>query len=410
MKRLACLFLLGLLLCGCDSPEEEITPTETTAPPPKEITVYLSDAACDKVTWRKISDAFTATTGILVTAVKDPAQAQVVHLYGDDAAELLAAVPAAMLPELPQTQIPGEEVTVADKILPGLMDSYAASPTGTPQFLPLFSSGYGLGYNAALFAEKGWSVPSTWDELWILGDAAKAEGIALLTYADSAQLRELMYATLYSVGGPAFFREAAQYKEGVWTSDIGQTCAKIMGKLASYTYPATPSNITAQCPEKNMQAWLQNQALFFPAKQQTALSILETEKPEGFQLGIAPIMSAGQGQYVYLSTHYIWVSSQCDNNSSAIRFLAFLYSDIAADLFRDIDLTQPIGVEPDSQGDLLFAAGSFRSYHAAVSAGSLHNIFLAPFSQLINGTLTPSEWIRNTENAITAIRASLKDT
>ena len=113
MKRLLLFLLVALMLCGCGAPEEETTPTETTPPPPKEVTVYLSDAICDKVTWRKVTDAFTATTGILVTAVKDPALAQVVHLHGDDAADLLANSPAAFLPQLSQTQSPGADQTIA---------------------------------------------------------------------------------------------------------------------------------------------------------------------------------------------------------------------------------------------------------------------------------------------------------
>ena len=408
MKRLILFLLVALMLCGCGAPEEETTPTETTPPPPKEVTVYLSDAICDKVTWRKVTDAFTATTGILVTAVKDPALAQVVHLHGDDAADLLANSPAALLPQLSQTQIPGEDQTIFSKILPDLMDSFAAAPKGTVQFLPIFSSGYGLGYNASFFAEKGWSVPTTWEELWALGDAAKAEGIYLLTYTDPGQLREVMYATLYSVGGADFFRDAAHYKEGIWSGESGKICAQIMGKLAGYTHPMTASHITAQTPEKNLQAWLENEALFFPTKQDTALTILGQEKPQDFQLGIAPVMSAGNGQYVYLNTRYIWISQHCENPVSAQRFLAFLYSDIATDLFREAGLTQPVRGPGEDPGAYKFAAGSFLSYHAAVDAGSLQKIFLAPFSQMVNGTLTPEEWIRNTENALTAIRGSLK--
>ena len=36
-------------------------------------------------------------------------------------------------------------------------------------------------YNAGLFEEKGWEVPTTWDEMWELGDKALEEGIYLFT-------------------------------------------------------------------------------------------------------------------------------------------------------------------------------------------------------------------------------------
>lgn len=410
MKRSLCLFLLVLLLCGCSTPEEDSSPTETTqAPPPKEITVYLSDALCDKVTWRKVTDAFTATTGILVTTVNDPALAEVVHLPQDASVEFLASNPAVSLPELSDTLIPGEEVTVSSKALPGLMDSFAALPNSVTQFLPLFRSGYGLGYNASLFEDKGWKVPTTWEELWVLGDAAKADGIYLLTYTDASQLKELMYATLYSIGSPEFFRSAAQYTEGIWSGEVGIACVEIMAKLASYTHPLTPSNINAQAADENLQLWLQNEVLFFPAGQTTAASIADVDKAADFQLGIAPIMSAGNGQYVYFDTHPIWISAQCVNPASAIRFLAFLYSDIASDLFQEAGLVQPIVQQEDSSENLKVATGSFRTYHAAVDAGSLRKVFLDSFGQLVNGTITKEEWIRNTENAMTAIRGSLRN-
>lgn len=40
----------------------------------------------------------------------------------------------------------------------------------------------GLIYNKTLMEEHGWEVPDTWDEFMELGEKAKAEGIALLTY------------------------------------------------------------------------------------------------------------------------------------------------------------------------------------------------------------------------------------
>lgn len=410
MKRFICFLLCLLLLCGCSGPVEETPTTEATqAPPPKEITVYLSGAICDKVTWRKVTDAFTASTGILVTAVSNPEDAEVVHLPEEEAVDFLSSHPAALLPEVADTLIPGEAVTVSSKALPGLMESFAAAPNEVFQFLPLFVNGYGLGYNISLFEEKDWSVPSTWEELWTLGDAAKAEGIYLLTYTDALQLRELMYATLCSVGGPEFFRSAAHYAEGVWSSQTGKACAEIMAKLASYTHPLTPSNINAQSGENNLQLWLQNEVLFFPAGQETAASIADAEKAADFQLGIAPIMSAENGQYIYLDSHPIWISESCANPVSAIRFLAFLYSDIASDLFLEAGLTQPIVQQDLSSADLKVAAGSFRTYHAAVDAGSLRKVFLDPFGQLVNGTITKEEWIRNTEDAMTAIRGSLKN-
>lgn len=78
----------------------------------------------------------------------------------------------------------GEDVKVKDKLVPGFTDTLATNlyNDGKTYMAPMFYSPTGLFYNAALLKEKGWEVPKTWDEMWALGDKAKAEGISLFTY------------------------------------------------------------------------------------------------------------------------------------------------------------------------------------------------------------------------------------
>lgn len=51
---------------------------------------------------------------------------------------------------------------------------YKGKTYGVPYFLDVF----GWWYNEALFKQKGWKVPKTWDELWKLCDKMKSAGIA----------------------------------------------------------------------------------------------------------------------------------------------------------------------------------------------------------------------------------------
>ena len=78
----------------------------------------------------------------------------------------------------------GEDVKVKDKIIPGFTNSFATKPYGDGKLYlaPFTYDPCGLFYNAGLFEQKGWTVPTTWDEMWELGEKAKAEGIALFTY------------------------------------------------------------------------------------------------------------------------------------------------------------------------------------------------------------------------------------
>ncbi len=92
--------------------------------------------------------------------------------------------------------VPGENVKVSDKIAGGFTDSSLTNPYGDGKtyMAPMFYSPCGLFYNAGLFEEKGWEVPKTWDEMWALGDKAKAEGIALFTY--SFENSRLLYRSI----------------------------------------------------------------------------------------------------------------------------------------------------------------------------------------------------------------------
>ena len=80
--------------------------------------------------------------------------------------------------------VPGEDVTVKDKILPGFVDNSITNPYGDGKtyLMRMFYGPCGLFYNKGLFEEKGWEVPETWDEMWELGEKAKEEDIALFTY------------------------------------------------------------------------------------------------------------------------------------------------------------------------------------------------------------------------------------
>lgn len=96
--------------------------------------------------------------------------------------------------------VPGEDVKVKDKIVPGFLDTLATNPygDGVTYYAPMFYSPCGLFYDAGLLEEKGWTLPTTWDEMWELGDKAKAEGISLFTYPTTGYFDAFMFALLSS--------------------------------------------------------------------------------------------------------------------------------------------------------------------------------------------------------------------
>ena len=76
------------------------------------------------------------------------------------------------------------EDKLADKIVDGLLASNVCSHYGDGKIYqaPLNGSPTGLIYNKTLFEQNGWSVPTTWDEMFELGAKAKEQGIYLYTY------------------------------------------------------------------------------------------------------------------------------------------------------------------------------------------------------------------------------------
>ena len=71
------------------------------------------------------------------------------------------------LDDVLEMTVPGEDVKVKDKMLPGFLDTLGTMPynDGKTYYAPMFYSPCGLFYNAGLLKEKGWEVPKTWDEM-----------------------------------------------------------------------------------------------------------------------------------------------------------------------------------------------------------------------------------------------------
>jgi len=216
--------------------------------------------------WQKVADAFTEQTGIKVELTLDkkledvigPAMQggeypDVVHLaVGREAGlteQFIKDKNIAEITDVLSMKVPGEDVTVGDKIIPGFVnDNSTTNPyaDGKTYLAPMFYSPCGLFYNAGFLKEKGWDVPTTWDEMWELGDKAAAEGAYLFTYPTTGYFDAFFYALMYSAGGPEFFEKATHYEEGIWDTPEAQTCFDIVAKLAKYTNPITPAQANDQ--------------------------------------------------------------------------------------------------------------------------------------------------------------------
>ncbi|WP_410767727.1 carbohydrate ABC transporter substrate-binding protein [Fontibacillus sp. BL9] len=319
--------------------------------------------------------------------------------------------------------VPGESVTVKDKLIPGFVDTTITNPynDGKTYLMPMFYSPTGLFYNAGLFEQKGWEVPATWDEMWALGDKAKAEGLALFAYPTSGYFDSFFYALLNEVGGADFFTNATHYAEGVWQSAQASQVFDLINKLATYTEKTVPANANKDNFTKNQQLILDNKALFMPNGTWVVGEMSKAPRAEGFKWGFTalPAVEEGGDRYSYTFFEQIWVPAKAENADLAKQFIAYLYSDEAAAIFAKVGAIQPIkdmSSKLDGDNKLFYsiydngakaAMGAFATTDP-VEGVSISDSVFASIDSLITGAKTQQEWVEGITKASDALRAALK--
>lgn len=321
---------------------------------------------------------------------------------------------------------PGESKTVKEKILPSFIETSITNPysDGKTYLAPMFYGPCGLFYNAGLFEEKGWKVPETWDEMWELGEKAKAEGIALFTYPTTGYFDAFFYALLYEAGGDEFFKKATQYSEGIWDTDEAKEVFDIITKLASYTEKSTPSNATDTTYLKNQTLICENKALFMPNGNWVIGEMKDVPKADNFEWGFTalPAMEAGGDRYSYTFFEQCWIPKEAKNPELAKKFVAFLYSDEAIKIFAESEkpAVQPVQGVADTLTDenmkLYYsiydngakaAVGAFATTDP-VEGVDVRSVWFDPINSLVSGDKTQQEWVDGIKQASDTLRGALK--
>ena len=218
---------------GSNQPQQSDNQAPSTPEPsaePQKIKVAALASGYEEAypgMWQEVCDAFTAETGIEVELIVDKMLEDVIgpSMQGGDFPDVIHLATGrekglteqfikdrniANITDVLSMTVPGESVKVSDKIVGGFTDTSVTNPynDGETYLAPMFYSPCGLFYNAGLFEEKGWSVPTTWDEMWALAETAQAEDTYLFTYPTTGYFDAFLYALMYSVGGPDFYNNA----------------------------------------------------------------------------------------------------------------------------------------------------------------------------------------------------------
>ena len=435
---------LGLAACGGSSSSTASSTASSaaaSAAPAEDVTIKVAaiETGYGADMWKKVTEAFTAQTGIKVELTTDkkledvigPSMQggdypDVVHLAtGREAAlteQFIKGNLIADITDVLSMTVPGESKKVSEKIAGGFTDTSLTNPYGDGKtyLAPMFYSPCGLFYNAGFLKEKGWDVPTTWDEMWELGDKAAAEGTYLFTYPTTGYFDAFFYALMYAAGGPEFFNKATHYEEGIWDTPEAKTCFDIVNKLASYTNPITPAQANDQDFTQNQQLVLDNKALFMPNGTWIVGEMAEAPRADGFEWGMTalPAVKAGGDQYSYTWFEQAWIPAGAEHLDAAKQFVAYLYSDEACKLFAESGAIQPVlGIADDLEGDnKMFysiydngakaAMGNFASF-SAIPGVEVRTVFFDPVNSLVSGNMTEQQWVDGIKSASDQMRANI---
>lgn len=320
--------------------------------------------------------------------------------------------------------IPSEEgVKVSDKLLDGFSDTLATNPYGDGEtyLAPMFYSPTGLFYNQALLDEHGWDVPETWDDMWELGDKAKEEGIALFTYPMAGYFDSIVRSMLYASGGADFFNDVMTYEEGIWNTPEAELVLETIDKLAEYTHENTVANANPNDFVKNQQLVLDNEAIFMPNGTWVEDEMKDAPRAEGFEWAMTsiPAFEEGGDRYAFTFFEQIWIPEAAENKDLAKEFVAYMYSDAAAEAFLPSGAVQPIDgiiekLSEDKQKyynvydeGTLPAMGTFASTEP-VPGANIGDELYQKIDSVISGKLSVENWQKDLEEVSGKLRNAME--
>lgn len=320
--------------------------------------------------------------------------------------------------------IPGESVTVGEKMIPGFTDTLVTNPYGDGKtyLAPMFYSPCGLWYNAGLFESKGWELPETWDDMWALADTAKADGISLFTYPVAGYFDAFLFGLLTEVGGPDFYNKAMTYTDGIWETPEATKAFELVGKLAGYMEPTTVGNANGDNFKKNQQLVLDDKALFMPNGNWIIGEMADAPRVDGFKWGFMalPAMEDGGDRYSFTFFEQMWIPEAAENKELAKEFLAYMYSDEAVEIFAKAGAIQPVeGVSDfitNEESKLIYsiydsgAKASMGGFAAteAVEGVSIADALFSTVDSIVTGDKTVADWQAAVEEASDQLRGALK--
>ena len=316
-----------------------------------------------------------------------------------------------------------DDTPLKDQIVDGFLQSTACDPNQDGRILcaPTSICTRGMIYNKALFEEKGWEVPETWDEFFALGDKAKEEGYALMTYAGTypEYLDTMIMPSLASALGAEKVQQLSQFQEGILTTPEAKQVFDNVAKIGQGGYLL--EGTVGMNHTQSQSEFILNKCLFCPNGDWLANEMADAPHAEGFKYAIAPAPTLEKGQTVYTrSTPDIWtVPIGAKNPEMAKEFIRFLYSDEAVKLFAlgsILQCTKDAATLTKGMFDEAFTSmHEIDAYATALvfnwrpdpdgSKIIMSEVVYNPISDVMTGKMSADEWRESIEAAFHKVNA-----
>ncbi|MFS0674146.1 ABC transporter substrate-binding protein [Ornithinibacillus sp. 179-J 7C1 HS] len=246
----------------------------------------------------------------------------------------------------------GIELEGGDK----LAESFIVQPAtynGEIYSLPLVFDTWGTWYDKALFEEKGYAVPTNFDEFMeSMSEIKSGEGID--PFVTSGQhpyyfLRGMLYPAFAAAGGEALLADVITGKEGAWSSDQVLEIMKRVETMASEGM--FDSGLGALNHTQSQMNFLLHENAFIPVGFWLP-NEMKNDIPDGFDFGFIPSpMNAADEKYAIVpDLRPLAIAEQAENPDAAKAFVEFVFTREYASSFSEhtgaimnlngVDLTQ----------------------------------------------------------------------
>ena len=403
---LAGTMVFGLAACGSNGGDKKSEGDSSDSD--KVVKVAVVETAYGADMWNDVAAAFEKETGVKVELTIDKNIEDVIQ----------PQMKSGEYPDVIMRAVGSEsaitETFIKDNNVEELTD-------GKTYLMPMFYSPCGLFYDANLFKTKGWDVPETWDDMWALADKAKADGISLFTYPTTGYFDAFFYALLHETMGSEDFTKALNYAEGIWDTDGAKKAFDIVTKLATTVEPTTTANANDNDFRNNQQLVLDDKALFMPNGNWVIGEMADAPRADGFEWGFTalPAVEKDGERASYTFFEQIWMPSSAEHKDLGKEFIAYMYSDAAADIFAKSGAIQPIeGMSDKLDGDnklyySIYDTGAVAVMDAFATTDPVEGVtvrttFFDPVNSLVTGDKTEDDWVNQIKTDSDKLRAALK--